>query len=434
MTSTASPGAIPGFRLPGSAARAWLLLFLAHGVGVAPVPCRGQTPPNLTIAFIGDQGLGTTSLAVLNLIRSEGADAVVHSGDFDYADNPAAWDAQINAVLGPDFPYFASIGNHDTSRFLGPGGYQEFLAARMNRLGIPWADNLGVQCNFVYAGIHFVLTGAGTSGSGHDTYIRNVFAASGSPWRISSWHKDQHLLQPEGKSDETGWGVYEESRRAGAIIATGHAHAYSRTHLLSSMQNQVIASTSNMLEIARDDPATLPDEGRSFAFVSGLGGRDIRSQQVSGNWFACIYTSTQNAAHGALFGVFNYYGFPTFAHFYLKTVTGEIRDEFYVHSLVLSGPSDAAAGGDLLSLQLVPGNPTRARVALVYQLPMPAAVTLRVVDVRGRVIHEAFRGLLQPAGTHRWEWDAGAGRASGVYFFQLRTPLAERTVRTVLLR
>src|SRR5262245_44355886 len=82
-------------------------------------PLRAKTPGNYMIAFIGDQGLGENAQAVLKLIKNEGAEAVVHSGDFDYQGNPAAWEAQINAILGSDFPYFASPGNHDADRFYG---------------------------------------------------------------------------------------------------------------------------------------------------------------------------------------------------------------------------------------------------------------------------------------------------------------------------
>src|SRR5438105_13314754 len=60
-------------------------------------------PRNLKIAFIGDGGLGPNSEAVLNLIKSEGASAALHSGDLEYTNNPAAWEAQLNNILGPDF-------------------------------------------------------------------------------------------------------------------------------------------------------------------------------------------------------------------------------------------------------------------------------------------------------------------------------------------
>lgn len=242
---------------------------------------RDPPPVNFTIAFIGDQGLGPNAEAVLNLIKNEGANAVLHQGDFDCVDNPAGWDGQINRILGPDFPYFASVGNHDSARFYGPGGYQEFLAARMNRVGIPWDGDLGVRSSFHYNGFFILLTAPGTLGTGHDTYIRDQLASDDSIWRISSWHKNMRLMQVENKTDDTGWGVYGESRKGGTIVATGHDHSYTRTHLLSSFQNQTVASTSNTLILASDNLSTHSDEGRSFAFVSGLGGNGIYSQTRS---------------------------------------------------------------------------------------------------------------------------------------------------------
>jgi len=308
-----------------------------------------QTPVNFTIAFIGDQGLGSNAREVLNLIKDEGADAVVHSGDFDYHDNPAGWDKQINDILGPDYPYFASVGNHDEARFYGSGGYQGFLAARMKRLGIPWEGDLRVWSSFHYNGFFILLTAPGIFGTGHDIYIRDQLATDYSIWRISCWHKNMHLMQIGGKGDETGWGVYEKSRAGGAIIATGHEHSYSRTHLLSSFEKQTVASTGNTLVLASNDPNTPADEGRSFAFVSGLGGESIRKKLLSGDWWASIYTSDQGANYGVLFGVFNYQGNPRLAHFYFKNVNGTIVDDFYVQSSVGSHESRPMMSADSAS-------------------------------------------------------------------------------------
>jgi len=293
-----------------------------------------QTPVNYKVAFIADQQDGSDAIAVLNLVKNEGAQAVVHQGDFDYGDNPQGWDSMITSVLGANFPYFASAGNHDEGNFYGAGGYQSFLIARMNRLGITWDGDLGTKSSFKYNGIFFVLTAPDVIGTGHDIYIRNVLAADNSIWSISSWHKNMKLMQVGGKGDETGWPVYEEARKGGAIIATGHEHSYCRSHLLSSCQNQTVASTSNTLVLAKDDPNTPADEGRSFVFVSGLGGNSVRSQSLSGNWWASIYTSSQNATYGALFGVFNYNGQPDMARFYFKAVNGAQPDAFFVRSAV----------------------------------------------------------------------------------------------------
>jgi hypothetical protein len=320
---------------PRASARAWLALF---SLLLAPAGLAAEAPPpGLKVAFIGDQGLGPDAIAVLQLIAAEGADAVVHSGDFDYGGDPAAWNAQIDSVLGADFPYFASIGNHDESRYFTSGGYQSYLTARMIRLGIPWSGNLGVQSTFHWNGLHFVMTAPGIVGQGdglYDLYIRDQFAASDAIWRISSWHKNQHLMQTGDKTDETGWGVYEQARRAGAILATAHEHAYSRTHLLSSMELQTIASTAQLLVLTPDEPVTPADEGRSFDFVSGLGGESIRDQNTFGDWFASVYTLNQGARYGALFAVFHVKGDPRLARFYFKDVDGRVIDDFSVRSRV----------------------------------------------------------------------------------------------------
>jgi hypothetical protein len=310
----------------------WLVVLFGTEADPLVAQSPRETPVNFKIAFIGDQGLGSAAGAVLTLVKAEGAEAVVHSGDFDYEDNPAAWEAQINDVLGADFPYFASVGNHDESRFYGPGGYQHFMAARMNRLGIPWDGDLGVKSSFKFQGIFFVLTGPDVFGSGHAAYVRDQLAADQSIWSISSWHKNMRLMQVGGKSDEAGWEVYEESRQGGAIIATGHEHSYSRTHLLRSCQNQTVASTSDTLILTEDLPGTPEDEGKTFVFVSGLGGKSIRDQERNGHWWAAIYTATQGANHGALFGTFNFNGVPNMAHFYFKDIDGVMADEFYAIS------------------------------------------------------------------------------------------------------
>ncbi len=325
-----------GASLPGCAARSAAIGAVALGLllasRAAPQPSAGVA---VTIAFIGDQALGVDSEAVLQLILDEGADAVVHSGDFDYQDDPAAWDAQIDSILGPYFPYFASVGNHDSSRFYTPGGYRDLLEARMIRLGIPWTGDLGVQSTHYYQGIFIVATAPDVFGPGdgfHDLFIRDALAADDSVWSISSWHKNMRAMQVGGKSDETGWGVYEASRRGGAIIATAHEHSYSRTHLLSNVENQTIASTGEPLILAADDPGTPEDEGWSFVFVSGLGGKSIRNQELDGPWWASIYTSDQGADFGALFGVFGYQGDPTLARFYFKDVSEVVADDFLVVS------------------------------------------------------------------------------------------------------
>ncbi len=282
-------------------------------------------PPNFKVAFIGDQGLGRDSKAVLEMIRDEGTDMVLHSGDFDYYDDPDRWDQQINETLGDDFPYFASIGNHDVPAW---EGYQRKLQERLARnSGARCTGDLGVNSFCTFKGLFFVLSGVGTIDSGRVSFIREALGseeAKESLWRICSWHKNQRLMQVGGKKDSVGWEPYEECRKGGAIIATGHEHSYSRTHLMDSFRTQSIASKSAVLNV---------DNGRSFAFVSGLAGRSIRGQDdqlAAKPWWAAVHTSAQGANHGALFCVLNHEGVENRGYCYFKDLNEVIPDAFGV--------------------------------------------------------------------------------------------------------
>lgn len=288
----------------------------------------GQGP---RVAFFGDQGLGRDAIAVLELVKAEGADMVIHLGDFDYEDDPAAWERQINQVLGPDYPYFAVIGNHDTARW---STYQPLLTSRLGRVqGAICEGDYGVNAACTYQGLFFLLSGAGTRGSGHARFAQEQLAANNATWSICAWHKNQEAMQVGGKDDDAGWEIYEVCREGGAIIATGHEHSYSRTKTLSSMRNQTV-------DTAWPEPASLRvGSGSSFVFVSGLGGKSIRDQERCrpvtapygcGQIWASIYTANQGATHGALFIDFGVDGEPAKARGYFKNISGEVIDEFIV--------------------------------------------------------------------------------------------------------
>lgn len=282
------------------------------------------TPFNFKVAFIADQGIGENAVNVLQLIKNENAHMVLHQGDFDYEDNPDKWEDQINNVLGDNFPYFASIGNHDIAVW---SQYQQKLKARLNKISTAQCvGDLGINSACAYKGLFFVLSGVGIAGVDHADYIKDQLVNTPSIWRICSWHKNQHLMQVGNKENEVGWGVYEECRKGGAIIATGHEHSYSRTHLMGNFETQSIASTDNTLFI---------EKGKTFAFVSGLGGKSIREQSdklAVHDWWARIYTASQNANYGALFCMFNKSGVSNRTSCYFKDIDGKVIDEFDVVS------------------------------------------------------------------------------------------------------
>ena len=356
------------------------LLILTGGPHALRAQGLIQTLPDFKVAFIGDQGSGSNAADVLQLIMDEGAEMVLHQGDFDYGGNPNEFDQLINDVLGPDFPYFASKGNHDTSAW---SGYQQKLYDRLDRItGASCTGDLGVKSSCTYQGLFFILSGVGVSGSGHDIYIRDELAADDSIWSVCSWHKNQNAMQVGGKGNDVGWGPYEECRIGGAIIATAHEHSYHRTRTLSSTQTQTVDAS------CEDDPGT-PDpdvcvfEGSTFVFVSGIAGRSIRNQDrcspktypygCNGEW-AKIYTSDQGAKYGALFITFHVDGDPRKAYGYFKNIDGVVIDSF----TITAGPQGnqaptVDAGGD--QIIILPATASLNGIVSDDGLPAPPALT-----------------------------------------------------------
>ena len=290
-----------------------------------------HTDADFRVAFIGDQGLGPNSIAVLNLIKDENAQMVLHQGDFDYEDDPDAWDKQISNVLGDDFPYFGTIGNHDELKW---NEYQQKLHDRLKKNpDVQCIGDLGVKSSCTYKGLHFIQVGPGIKGSGHSSFIENQLNNNDHIWSVCSWAMNMTDMQTGTKSNKTGWEVYENCKNAGAIIATAHEHAYSRTKTLIDIENQIVDpewSERNKLRIKEDS---------TFVFVSGIGGESIRAQErclplsypygCNGEW-ANIYTSDQHATYGALFCTFNAGGQLNKAYCYFKDIDGRIIDEFTI--------------------------------------------------------------------------------------------------------
>jgi hypothetical protein len=303
----------------GSSSKAPLLHieYINDGSSPEPEPETG----GIKIAFIGDTGAGSNFQSVLNLIKAEGAELTIVAGDTSYnSSKDDNWDSMVRNTLGSD-PALIAAGNHD----YGDSNINDVISYGKSRLN----NQNNVQCTGRYAeqmtcqlgNVHIVLSAIGASGnrSDHESYITNSLNdAPNGDWRICAWHKNQRDMQVGGKSDEVGWTAYETCRQQGAIISTGHEHSYSRTHLLSDMSSQQIASTSSNFTV---------EEGKTFAFVSGLGGIGTRDQERNGDWWASIYTSTQGARYGAMFATF----YDDYAEFYFKTINGEIIDQFTVN-------------------------------------------------------------------------------------------------------
>lgn len=91
-----------------------------------------------------------------------------------------------------------------------------------------------------------------------------------------------------------------------------------------------------------------------------------------------------------------------------------------------------------LTLSAPRPNPFGARTAIAFELSAPAAVTLRIHDLGGRVVRTLAAGELLAAGRQEQAWDgrddAGAGVSPGVYLVRLQAGDRVATRRVALLR
>lgn len=289
--------------------------------------------PGLVLAFIGDQGLRRRSRKVLQLIRKENASMVFHLGDFDYLESPDRWIRQIFGELGGGVDYFAVAGNHDSEDLSLYARYSR----RIRELLHPEAAScccegrVGVRAVCTYRGIAFLQIGHGlpscSGDNGAEWVESELLRLEGRyPWVFCMFHVVQNKMQVEKKTNLQGWGVYEACRRHGAIVASAHAHVYARTHLMSRFRDpQEVVHTRRTLRV---------EPGRSFAFVSGLGGNSIRppvEERLADPWWgAYLHRRSPLAGFGALFFHIGFRGDPLEALAYFKTTRGDIVDAFHV--------------------------------------------------------------------------------------------------------
>jgi hypothetical protein len=280
----------------------------------------GTAMSDVKIAYLGDQGVNDHASRVLKMVHNEKAELLVVLGDFDYQEKPDKWIEQIDQALGKNFPVAASVGNHDLSKW---PIYKKILDERIQRTkDLTCTGEMGIRASCFFRGVRILLSGVGILGTGHAEYLGSELTKAKEAWKVCAWHKNQRLLQTEDKSDETGWGVFEACRRGGAMVVNGHAHIYSRTHLLSAVNPPTVKSSNSEFALTPDT---------TLVVVSGLGGKSIRQQndQLAKNpWWASVYTRSQKANPGAFFCSYQIDTSPTRADCYFKDISGKIPDRF----------------------------------------------------------------------------------------------------------
>jgi len=277
---------------------------------------------SVKIAIIGDQGIGERSQKILRLIKQQKAELLLINGDFDYENDPVAWKRINEEILGEDFPIIAVTGNHDVPRW---DEYQQIIQEWEQNPKLDCNGEAGVRTTCTYKGIQIVSASPGIfanqSPSVDEKFIKDSFKDSDSIWRICQWHKNMHDMQTGSKGDETGWGVYEECRNQGAMITTGHEHAYARSYLFSNIEEKEIVSTSNEMSI---------EKGKTIVALSGLGGISSRPLVHDGYWWASKENLDTGVDAGVLFCSYDLTS--SLATCYFMDENSNTKDVFYLRN------------------------------------------------------------------------------------------------------
>lgn len=261
----------------------------------------------LKVALLGDSRYGSAFKNVLELIRREKADLVLHLGDLAYDEGnrkaPQKWDRLISKKLGESYPYLFLIGNHDRKHWYQDSAlnYSEILKRRisLNPEIKCFGEEPGVKSYCSYRNFFFILSGIGTLGKGHEEFIEKALKGAKSyPWKLCAWHKNQHDMQLGDKSSEIGWKAYKLCQDYGAFIGTGHEHSYGRTKNLKN-----IGKKSKQHGYFGDPNSLVLAPGKTFVFVNGLAGASLRlfnCDKKKNQWWANIYTNNYRVQEGRL--------------------------------------------------------------------------------------------------------------------------------------
>jgi predicted phosphodiesterase len=279
---------------------------------------------DVKIAIIGDQGVTKHSKNLLRVIKSQKADLLLINGDFGYSAAPKVWEKMNRDILGEDFPILAVAGNHDVDFW---PEYQEIIEKWQSHPKISCSGEAGVMSACSFQGVKILLSAPAVfdekSKEESALFIKKSFENDHSIWRICGWHKNMHDMQTGAKGDETGWGVYEACREEGALITTGHEHAYARSFLLSDIKNKVVASTSDEMVL---------EKGKTVVVLSGLGGHSTREILNDDYWWAAEANANTQTEAGALFCTFHIDGDARKASCYYMSEDGEVLDRFTFRS------------------------------------------------------------------------------------------------------
>ncbi len=240
------------------------------------------------------------------------------------------------------------------------------------------------------------------------TTTNNVVADS------TTFRAESHVVNPQGgaQSMALNYGWFPQERAPFLI----------REYLGGGAPRNVFFDATSKVQayVFGDGSGTL------FRFAlddEGPGGHEVSPwRKVDWKGWRMVEWNLATEAPGTWIGDGKLDGNLRFDSFQLSYDNGAAFGTLYFDDLRVAKTTTTAIDDSELPSLLVLGenvpNPFTDRTMLVFSLPTPAAVTLRVFDTLGREVAVLADELSMQAGTHSLSWDAGS-LSSGVYLVRI---------------
>lgn len=337
-------------------------------------------------AVVGDYGsasLGERDVA--RLIAGWNPEFILTMGDNNYERGSAA---TIDANIGQFYHQY--ILNYQ-GRYGAGSATQRFYPCLGNHdlytgAGKPYLDYFTLPGNeryydFVQGNVHFFALNSdnsepdgNTSTSAQAQWLKDKLAQAREPWKVVYLHHAPYSSGPHGSTTALQWPFREWGA---SVVLAGHDHQYER------------------LEI----------DGLTY-LVNGLGGHSRYATPVA-------VPGSQTRFSGD-YGAMRVLATPDSLQFEFIT-----RGQQLIERYALGRPVQ-------IGLLSVLPNPFSEAARVQVELPVAAAVLVRVLDSKGQEVARLQEGEL-PAGRHTIGWERGS-LASGIYYIQLQAGSQSRAV------
>jgi hypothetical protein len=245
---------------------------------------------------------------------------------------------------------------------------------------------------------------------GVSTYRLQDLLPPGSGWDIST------------NTSSSALGISENGTIVGTGIHNGQTHAYAMI-----LQQVTAVALQSFDAIGRLDGIAL-----RWSFSSSSDWTSVRIESAPSNTGPWQSVDSAIATEVSAMSALDTDVAPGETRFYRLQVTdrGSVSSAFGL----VSATRGVASG---VSLSAPSPNPASRGASMMFRVGSAQEVSLSVLDVRGRLVRNLYRGLA-PSGDHVQSWDGktdrGVAAAPGVYYIRLHTIEGDHSQRLVLVQ